>query len=452
MKQTKASLSLPLAVVVLAAGKGTRMKSDLPKVLHPVAGSPMLGHLLCAVEGIRPDRVVVVTGYGAEKVEEYVTKTFGKRIKVSFVRQTEQRGTGHAVQTALPALKGFEGTVIMLYGDVLMGCQTLGELVKDHASNRNGLTLQSAVVDDPTGLGRIFKKGGKVVNVEEKDCTPAERKVKTANPGIYAIPAKALAKLLPLLKPHNAQKELYLTDIIGLAPKHKLKVKVVPMEGIARAEMGINDRMELARMEALMQNRLRAHHLKNGVTMTDPNTVYFSSPEGISNDVVIHQHVVIGPDVVIESGVTILPFCHLSGCTIRAGATVGPFARLRSGTELGTDTEIGSFVITKKAKIGARSKAKQLSCLVDCTIGEGVNVGAGAVIANYHHFTKKKADVSVGDGASLGANSVLVAPVKVGKKAFVAATTTVRETVPDGALAITKTETIVKANYKPKGK
>lgn len=444
--------SSPLAVVVLAAGKGTRMKSELPKVLHPVAGSPMLGHLLYAVEGIKPDRVVVVTGYAADKVEDYVTSTFGKRLKVSFARQTEQRGTGHAVQCALAALKGFDGTVIMLYGDVLMGCQTLGDLMKEHAANRNGLTLQSAVVDDPTGLGRIFKKGGRVVNVEEKDCTPAERKVKTANPGIYAIPAKALTKLLPLLKPQNAQKELYLTDIIALAPKHKLKVKVVPMEGIARAEMGINDRMELARMEALMQSRLRAHHLKNGVTMADPNTVYFSSPDGISNDVVIHQHVVIGPDVVIESGVTILPFCHLEGCTIKAGARVGPFARLRPGSVIGKGAHIGDFVEIKNSTIGDNTNVNHLAYIGDADIGSGGNMGAGTITANYNHVTKQKFRTKIGDRVSTGSLTSLVAPVTVGDDAYIGAGSTIRKDVPKGSLAVTKGETVTKANYKPKRK
>lgn len=441
----KTSPARPLAVIVLAAGKGTRMKSAMPKVLHPISGKPMIWHVLRATQHLKPARTLVVTGFGAEQVEAAVRADFPK---TDFVRQTEQRGTGHAVMVCEKALKGFKGDVLIVYGDILLNARAdvLPTILAAHARNIKGLTMLMADVPDPTGFGRLFKHKGQWVNVEEKDCTPAQKKITTANPCIYMVDSANLFALLAKIKPNNAQNELYLTDIIALAPKHKMTVNALPVAA-ERPEMGVNNRAELADMEDLMQRRLARQHMLNGVTLLDQHTVYFSADTQIANDVTIGQSVVFGPKVTIERGAVIHAFCHISGSTIRAKAEVGPFARLRSGSDLGEESEVGSFVVTKKAKIGPRTKAKQLNCLVDCVIGADVNVGGGALIANYHHFSKKKMEVTVGDGSSLGANSVLVAPVELGKRSFVAAGTTVRHNIPDNALAVSKAEFIVKKDY-----
>lgn len=438
----------PLAVLILAAGKGTRMKSSMPKVLHPMAGMPMLGHVLTAAKSLNPTRTIVITGYGADDVEAYATKTFPG---TEYARQTEQLGTAHAIQQAEPLLQGFTGTVVILYADIMLGTRpdVLPTLMEQHSSNTNGLTILTANTSNPSGLGRIFMKRNVVVNVEDKDCTVQERGITTVNPAIHAVPAPLLFKLLSQVKNDNAQKEYYLPDIIALAHSNGAPVITaeVPSE---RSELGMNSRAEIAEMETLWQTRKRTAMMASGVTLLDPTTVYFAPDTQIAPDTTIHQNVVFGPGVKIESNVNILPFCHIAGSIIRQGAEIGPFARLRSGTDVGEKVELGSFVVTKKAKIGKKSKAKQLNCLVDCTIGEGVNVGAGAMIANYHHFTKQKQETIVEDGASLGSNSVLVAPAHIGKDAFVAAGTVVRGELESGSLIVSQPPQKTKANYAKK--
>ena len=293
-----------LAVMILAAGKGTRMKSAMPKVLHGFAGRPMLGHLLAALQPLKPTRTVVVTGFGAEAVEAYCNTNFPG---TEFVRQTEQRGTGHAVQVCAPLLAEHKGPIVMVYGDVMlnMRADVLTTLMQNHADNAQGLTLLAASVPDATGLGRMFEDHGRVRIVEEKDCDDAQRQVKTANPGIYAIHGPALWPLLQQLNANNAQNELYLTDIVELAPANGVAVKMckVPAE---RAEMGINSRAELAAMDALWQSRKRKALLDSGVTLVGPETCFFSHDTQIGPDSTVGPFVVCGEGVGVGEN-TIIP-------------------------------------------------------------------------------------------------------------------------------------------------
>jgi len=295
-----------LAVIILAAGKGTRMKSALPKVLHGFAGRPMLGHLLAALQPLQPARTVIVTGFSAEAVEAYCNQDFPG---CEFIRQTEQKGTGHAVQTCAPLLGGHTGPIMMLYGDVMLNMRpdVLATLLEHHASNATGLTLLAASVANPTGLGRVFEDHGHVRIVEEKDCDDAQRQVKTANPGIYAVHGPALWPLLRELKPNNTQAELYLTDIVALAPNHHTPVKMckVPAE---RAEMGVNSRAELAAMEALWQARKRQELMDSGVTLIGPETCFFSYDTAIGPDSVVGPFVVCGVGVQLESNTVVEPY------------------------------------------------------------------------------------------------------------------------------------------------
>lgn len=445
----RTSLSSPLAVIILAAGKGTRMKSALPKVLHPVAGMPMLGHVLTAAQRLNPEKIVVVTGFGAETVETYVSHAFAGS-PIAFARQTEQKGTGHAVMQAETALAGFEGTVVIFSGDSMLPERedVLPALMGTHATEGNALTVLSANVPDPKGYGRIFKDGALLVNVEEKDCDDAQRAITTVNTSFYAVESRLLWAMLPKLTPNNAQGEYYLTDIIRLAGQSGATVGMAAVPCV-REEIGMNNRAEIAQMEALWQTRKRQDALMAGVTLVAPETVFFSPDTQIAADVTIHPNVVFGPGVVIETGVTVLPFCHLEGCTLKTGCRVGPFARLRPTTTVGEGSHIGNFVELKNATFGAHSNAGHLSYIGDATVGDDCNLGAVTVTANYNHVTKQKFTTTIGDRVSTGSLSVLVAPVTVADDAYIGAATAVRKPVPAHALVATTAQQIVKENYTP---
>lgn len=440
----------PLAAIVLAAGKGTRMKSNLAKVLHPLAGQPMLAHVLAALTPLAPAHTVVVTGHMADDVEAAIKPAFPH---ATFVRQEQQNGTGHAVQQAeqqQSPLATFTGTVLIVCGDVpLVQTEALAGFLGQHHQQGNAVSVACANVANPTGLGRILRDAnGNLLTIrEQKDCSADEAAICEVNTGIYAVDATHLFQLLAQVGNTNSQGEYYLTDIVPLGLKAGLKVGALPIAQPAEELAGVNTRVQLAAAEATIQNRLREAHMLAGVSLMDPATTYFSMDTVIGPDTTVGAGVVFGPGVSIAGGVTIHPFCHLSGCTIETGAQVGPFARTRSGTHLGENVELGSFVVTKKASIGKGTKAKQLNCLVDCTIGSGVNIGAGAMIANYHHFRKEKCETVIKDDASIGSTSTLVAPVTVGEKAFVGAGTTLRNDVPDNALAVSKSEFIIKQGY-----
>jgi bifunctional UDP-N-acetylglucosamine pyrophosphorylase/glucosamine-1-phosphate N-acetyltransferase len=437
-----------LAVIILAAGKGTRMKSAMPKVLHGFAGRPMLGHLLTAVQLLKPHRTVVITGFGAEAVESYCNTHFPG---CEFVRQTEQKGTGHAVQMCAPLLGNHAGPVVIVYGDIMLNIRpdVLPTLLQAHAENAQGLTLLAANLADPAGFGRLFYNHGRLVNIEEKDCDDAQRKITTANPCIYAIDSNALWPLLEKLQPNNAQKELYLTDIIELAAEtgHSVVMRDVPA---ARPEVGVNSRAELAAMEALWQARKRKELMDSGVTLVGPDTCFFSYDTAIGADSTVGPFVVCGVGVKIAENSTVNAFTQLEGTAVGKGAVVGPYSRTRPGTILGDNVHLGNFVEVKNSSLGAGTKANHLSYLGDAEVGEGVNIGAGTITANYNSKTKVKSRTTIGDGASTGSQTVLVAPVSLATGTMTGAGTVVRKNTEAYSLVTDAREQLVKTNYAKK--
>ena len=435
------------AVIILAAGKGTRMKSAMPKVLHPMAGQPMLWHVLNAAQSLKPAKTVVITGYGADDVEAFATQHFPGTL---FARQTEQLGTGHAVMQAKAQLADHTGPIVILYGDIMLSTRAdvLPTLIAEY-NTAPGLTLLTAQVDNPTGFGRVFKQNGFLINVEEKDCTPEQRLITTVNPCIYAVDGPLLWNLLDKVTNHNAQQEYYLTDILQLAAGggHPVSTHSVAAE---RSEIGMNNRAEIAEMTQLWQTRKRREMMLNGVTLTDPATVWFSPDTTIEADTTIGQNVVFGPGVRILSGANILPFCHLEGCTIKGGANIGPFARLRPTTVVEEGAKVGNFVELKNTTLGEKSSAGHLTYLGDATVGHHTNIGAGTITANYNHKTHAKAKTVIGDNASTGSNTVLVAPVTLGNSAYTGAATTVRNNVDNDALVLSVPEVLTKPNYSKK--
>ena len=426
---------MAIALIVLAAGQGTRMNSDLPKVLHEVGAAPLVGHALAAGRALDPERVIVVAGHGAEQVTKAVA---GLDPDAQTVLQEEQLGTGHAVAQALPALDGFEGRVIVLYGDTpFIRPETLEAL----AGARADVTVLGFEADDPGRYGRLIADGSALERIVEfKDATDQERAISLCNSGVIACDAALLAELVAGLGNDNAAGEYYLTDIVAAARAKGLSAEVVTCD---EAEtLGINTRAELARAEALFQSRMRAEAMENGVTMVDPETVYFALDTYIGRDVVIGPNVVFGPGVTIESGARIEAFCHLTGCHISRGGTIGPFARLRPGAELAEDVHIGNFVEVKNAMLGEGVKVGHLTYLGDAEIGEGTNIGAGTVTCNYDGVMKHR--TVIGANAFIGSDTMLVAPVTIGDNALTGSGSVITEDVPSGAVAIERTKQVVK--------
>ncbi|MGA0613646.1 bifunctional UDP-N-acetylglucosamine diphosphorylase/glucosamine-1-phosphate N-acetyltransferase GlmU [Paracoccus sp. KR1-242] len=425
----------PIALIVLAAGQGSRMQSDLPKVVHRLGGVPLVGHALAAGRAVEPERVVVVAGHGAEMVRKAVGKLDPE---AAIALQEEQLGTGHAVLQALPLLDGFEGRVIVLYGDTpFIGEDTLLAL-SSHPADVVVLGFEAAdpgrygrLVVGPEGLERI---------VEYKDADAATRAIRLVNSGVLAADASLLRALLPQLGNDNAAGEYYLTDIPALARAEGRRVEVVTCD---EAEtLGINTREELAAAEAAFQSRARARALEDGVTLSDPATVWFALDTVIGRDAVIGQNVVFGPGVTVESGAEILPFCHLEGCHVSSGATVGPFARLRPGAELGGDVHVGNFVEIKNSVLDEGVKVGHLTYLGDAQIGAGTNIGAGTVTCNYDGVGKHK--TLIGANAFIGSDTMLVAPVRVGDRAMTGSGSVITEDVPDDALALGRARQVTK--------
>ncbi|MDK8872171.1 bifunctional UDP-N-acetylglucosamine diphosphorylase/glucosamine-1-phosphate N-acetyltransferase GlmU [Paracoccus sp. SSJ] len=425
----------PVALIVLAAGQGSRMQSDLPKVLHRLGGVPLVGYALSTGRTLEPEAVVVVAGHGAEAVAKAVAK-LNPEAKIAL--QEQQLGTGHAVSQALPQLEGFEGRVIVLYGDTpFIGQETLASLAA-HPADVVVLGFEAAdpgrygrLVTGPEGLERI---------VEYKDADEATRAIRLVNSGVLAADAALLREFLPMIGNRNAAGEYYLTDIPELARAAGHRVEVVTCD---EAEtLGINTRAELAAAEAAFQVRARARALEDGVTMTDPATVWFALDTYIGRDAVIGQNVVFGPGVTVESGAEILPFCHLEGCHVSAGATVGPFARLRPGAELGGDVHVGNFVEIKNSVLDEGAKVGHLTYLGDAHVGEATNIGAGTVTCNYDGVSKHRTEI--GAHAFIGSDTMLVAPVRVGARAMTGSGSVITEDVPDDALALGRAKQVVK--------
>ena len=420
----------PIAAIILAAGKGTRMKSDLHKVLHPIAGRPMLLHLAASVAALDPARTVVVTGAGRDQVEAAVSP-----LGIATALQAEQLGTGHAVAQAEAALAGFEGDVLILYGDVPLVSTATMQAMLDRL---NAEDAPVAVVlgfrpTDAGAYGRIIAEDGVIAKmVEFKDATPAERAVDLCNSGLMAVRSADLFALLARVGNDNAAGEYYLPDIVMLAAADGRRSAVI--ETGATEVAGVNSRGELAGVEAAWQQQRRAQAMADGATLIAPETVWFAHDTAIGRDVVIEPNVVFGPGVTVGDGALLHAFSHIEGAQIGAKAEVGPFARLRPGAVMGEKSKIGNFVEMKKAVLGAGAKASHLTYLGDAEVGAGANIGAGTITCNYDGFFKYK--TIIGEGAFIGSNSALVAPVTIGAGAIVGAGSVITADVEADALAL----------------
>jgi len=426
-------MTAPIAAIILAAGKGTRMKSDTHKVLHPIAGRPMLLHLIDSVAALDPARTIVVVGAGREQVEAAVQPHGAET-----VHQAEQLGTGHAVRMAEEALGGFEGDVLILYGDVpLVSTATMRRMLERlHGADAPAAVVLGFRPVDPGAYGRVIADGqGHIVKmVEFKDATAEERAETLCNSGLMAARAKDLFALLGQVTNANAAGEYYLPDVVMLAAAAGRHSAVI--EADAYEVTGVNSRAELAALEAEWQHARRARAMADGATLVAPETVWFAHDTRLGRDVLIEPNVFFGPGVEIADRATIHAFSHIEGAKIASGAVVGPYARLRPGTVLGEDAKVGNFVEIKKAVLGKGAKANHLTYLGDAEVGAGANIGAGTITCNYDGFFKYR--TNIGEGAFIGSNSALVAPVTVGKDATVAAGSVVTQDVEAGALAIAR--------------
>jgi bifunctional UDP-N-acetylglucosamine pyrophosphorylase / glucosamine-1-phosphate N-acetyltransferase len=448
---------MPLSIVILAAGQGKRMKSNLPKVLQPLAGQPMLAHVIATAKALGADTIHVVHGHGGEQV-----KTALASEPVNWVLQAEQLGTGHAVAQAIPAIPD-DHQVMILFGDVpLVRASTLQQLI-EHAGDQ-GFGLLTVVLDDPKGYGRIVRdNAGNVVRiVEEKDANTKERAIPEINTGLMIAPARSLRSWLAALKNDNAQGEYYLTDVIVMAARAGMKVNAVISPTEAEV-LGVNDKVQLAKLEAALRAERANALMLEGATLVDPARIDIRGPVGVGRDVFIDVNVVMVGIVELGDRVRIGPNCYLKDCrigadtevhpncvidrtTIGAKCVIGPFARLRPESVLHDEVHIGNFVEVKKSEIGAGSKANHLTYLGDATVGRKVNVGAGTVTVNYDGANKWRTEI--GDGAFVGSGSMLVAPVKVGADANTAAGSTITKDAPPGKLTIARAKQVTLDGWK----
>ncbi|MFE6170368.1 bifunctional UDP-N-acetylglucosamine diphosphorylase/glucosamine-1-phosphate N-acetyltransferase GlmU [Viridibacillus arvi] len=443
--------------VILAAGQGTRMKSKLYKVLHPVCGKPMVEHVVDHIQTLDVERIVTIVGYGAEKVKEQLGE------KSEYVLQAEQLGTAHAVQQVEPILGELEGTTIVICGDTpLIRPETMKALFEHHESKHAKATILTAIAEDPTGYGRILRSTDQQVAqiVEQKDATPEQRQVKEINTGTYCFDNKALFAALKLVKNDNAQGEYYLPDVIEILQKQGEVIAAYVTENFAET-LGVNDRIALSQAEETMRARINEQHMRNGVTIINPNNTYISVDAQIGRDTVIQPGVIIEGASSIGEDCIIGPNSHIQNSRIGNRTTVhssvvresiigedtavGPFAHIRPDSDLGDHVKIGNFVEVKKTKIDNGSKVSHLSYLGDAEVGTEVNIGCGTITVNYDGKNKFKTVIE--DNAFVGCNSNLVAPVTVGKGSFVAAGSTITKDIPADALAIARSRQENKDNY-----
>src|ERR1700761_8605640 len=418
------------AAIILAAGAGTRMKSALPKVLHKVAGLPLLGHVVAALRAADVERIVVVTSASGDAVRDHA-RSLGCESAI----QQQQRGTGHAAAAAKEALADFSGTLLVVNGDMpLVTGDTIAECLRAQA--RTGLALLAFEPRDAGAYGRVLLTPDGFLDriVEYKDANASERAVTLCNAGCYAADARAFFRWTDGLNNDNAQKEYYLTDVPALAQRDGVLCAIAMTDEIAVT--GVNSRAELAEAERKYQDRMRARLLKDGVTMTAPQTVFFAHDTVVENDVEIEPFVIFGPGVTVKSGARLRSHSHLEGATVASGAIIGPFARLRAGAQIGEGAHIGNFVEIKNAVIEKGAKANHLTYLGDARVGAGANIGAGTITCNYDGFTKAITDI--GAGAFIGSATALVAPVKIGDGAITAAGSVITSDVPADALAVAR--------------
>ena len=439
-----------LAVIILAAGRGSRMKSDLPKTLHHVAGVPMISHVIQAAESLKPVKIVVVLAPNMDEVRPFVEP-------YDIAIQKKPQGTGDAVKAGLKHLKDFRGDVVVMLGDVpLITPQTLKKLVKAKQDDQYaGLSVLGVQMDDPSGYGRLVTNArGHVMNiVEEKDATKSQKLIDIVNTGLFCVDCFKLEGWIKRLTNNNAQKEYYFTDIPAIAARMGSFCNLA-FAGDLDEVRGVNSRGDLAHAEAIMQNRLRARAMDKGVTMIDPMSVILSLDTKFSPDVVIEPNVFFGPGVRVGSGSVIRAFSYIEGTKIGKNTTIGPFARLRPGTEISDEVRIGNFVEVKKSKIGKRSKISHLGYVGDCVMGDDVNFSAGAITVNYDGFEKHQ--TKIGHGVMVGSNVNLVAPLTIDNGAFVAAGSTITDDVPKDALSIARDNHTIRegwaAEYRKKKK
>jgi bifunctional UDP-N-acetylglucosamine pyrophosphorylase/glucosamine-1-phosphate N-acetyltransferase len=433
-----------LLSIILAAGEGTRMRSALPKVLHPVGGLPMVGHAVRASQAAGAARIAVVVGPGHDAVSAAV---MAQSPSAAVYTQLERLGTGHAVKQARAAFDAGNGNVIVLYADTpLVTSATVASIVAKLDAGAD-IVVVGFEPDDPTGYGRLLTDGDRLTAIREhKDASEAERRIRLVNSGIMGFKSTVLASVIDRIDNKNAKGEFYLTDAIELANADKRKVEYTVTD--ANEVIGVDDRSKLAKAEAQFQELRRDDFMKAGVTLKDPASVYFSYDTEIGRDVTIFPQVVFGPGVKIGDNVEVRAFCDIEDVKIGAGATIGPFARIRGGAELGADVHLGNFVEVKKSKIGAGTKAGHLSYLGDAVIGEKVNIGAGTITCNYDGVNKDT--TTIGDGVFVGSNTSLVAPVTLGKRSYTASGSVITDDVPADAVAFGRARQETKLGYAPK--
>ena len=446
-------------MAVLAAGKGKRMRSDLPKVLHPVCGRASLWHVLKAAVAVRPRLAVVVVGHGREQVEEAV-RSWSVRPEPVFVDQGEPLGTGHAVAAAEDALEGADDVVVLAGDDPLIAADHVRELVRTHRRTRAAATILTTFLDDPTGFGRVVREGRDLVEiVQESEASSRVRRIREVSTLVYAFRREDLFRALPLVNRENRQDEYYLPDVLAILKDKGERVAAVPVD--LGGFLGANSRRGLAEVSRILRRRIVEGHMARGVTFVDPSTAYVEVDVRIGRDTVVHPFAVlegrtrIGPRCVVGPSVRIagatvggdseVAFSVVVDSKVGAGVTVGPFASLRPGTVLAAGAKAGTFVELKKSRVGRGSKVPHLSYVGDATIGRGVNVGAGTVTVNYDG--ERKHPTVVRDGAFIGSDTMLVAPIRVGKGAYTGAGSVITRDVPAGALAVERSEQRVVRGY-----
>ncbi len=443
-----------VVVAILAAGRGTRMKSNLPKVLHTLGGRSLVARVLDSVEPLSPSRRLVIVGYQAEEVKSAIQTP-----NIEFVEQTVQLGTGHAIQQLLPHLEGYKGDLLVLNGDVpLLRPETMKNLLQTHQENQNAVTILTAHLPDPKGYGRVFCNGENVVQqiVEDKDCTAAQKQNCRINAGIYCFRWQDLEKVLPHLEANNAQKEYYLTDAVTQVSP----VMAVDVEDFQEI-LGINDRLQLASAYEILQQRIREKWMAAGVTIIDPSSVTIDETVELQSDVIIEPQTHLRGNTVIQTGCRIGPgsliensqigenvkvlFSVITDSIVQATVRIGPYAHLRGHAQVGEGCRVGNFVELKNTTLGSKTNVAHLSYLGDATTGTKVNIGAGTITGNYDGVNKHP--TKIGDRTATGSNTVLIAPVTLGNDVYIAAGSTITEDVPDDCLAVARERQIVKPGW-----
>jgi len=427
--------------IILAAGEGTRMQSQMPKALHPLAGRSLLAHVMNAACSVGADNLAVVVGldHGAVAAEAHRCAP-----KAQIYEQHERLGTAHAVLSARKAIVGGADDILVMFADTPLVRQDALSKMRDALAGGAAVAVLSFKPVDPQGYGRLVMQGRELIAIrEERDATPDERKIGLCNGGLMALAGKSALEILARIGNANAKGEYYLTDAVAIA--RDMGLKAVAIETSEDDVRGINTKVQLAEAEAVLQQRLRQAALEAGVTMIAPQTVYLSPDTKLGKDVTIEPNVVFGPGVTVEDGATIRSFSHLEGAHVGKGARVGPFARLRPGAELGENVRIGNFVEVKQATIEAGAKANHLTYIGDARVGEGANIGAGTITCNYDGIAKYRTDI--GKRAFIGAHSALVAPIKVGDGAYIGTGTIVTKDVPPEALAIARAKQTIKEGW-----